>query len=254
MIIEGSRLPAGSGSENAEDEITSRTQKERIHLALETAQANTRASRVTHYFLMLLILGNVIAVILESMRPLKRQFATVFWGFEFLSVGVFTFEYILRLWTCTADERYRSRFWGRVKFARTPLALIDLIAIAPFYLPFVVVDLRVLRAMRLFRILRVLKFGRYSDAFRLLAKVIRSKRQDLIATTTVLAILLIVAASMMYEAESAAQPDKFSSIPEAMWWAVVTTARKTSVAALRMLGTRSVGSNKRRSLQTASAC
>jgi len=76
--------------------------------------------------------------------------------------------------------------------------------------------------MRLFRILRVLKFGRYSDAFRLLAKVIRSKRQDLIATTTVLAILLIVAASMMYEAESAAQPDKFSSIPEAMWWAVVT--------------------------------
>ncbi|MBZ5537251.1 MAG: ion transporter [Acidobacteriia bacterium] len=196
--------------------------KKRIYGWLEVSPAPNKTSRIIHSFLMVLILTNVLAVILESVHPLKAKLAREFSLFDGFSVAVFTFEYLLRLWVCTFNQEYRSPLWGRAKFLVSPLAIIDLMAIAPFYLPFAMADLRFLRGMRIFRMLRVLKIGRYSDAFHVLGRVVRNKRQDLVASFTVLITLLIIGACSMYEIEHGVQPEKFSSIPEAIWWATVT--------------------------------
>ncbi len=163
------------------------------------------------------------AVILETVQSLYREYAFAFTTFEAASVGVFTVEYILRLWSCTTEERFRRPVAGRLRFAATPLAVVDLLAILPFYLPmFLPLDLRFIRAIRLFRLFRLFKLGRYSESLRLLGVVLRARKEELLMTVFTLSILLIVSSSLMYFVENEAQPQVFSSIPEAMWWGIVT--------------------------------
>jgi voltage-gated potassium channel len=104
----------------------------------------------------------------------------------------------------------------------TPLALIDLLAIIPFYLPLLSPQMRVGRALRLFRLFRVLKLNRYTDSLTIVVQVLRLKQEELILSLFVLSILLAIASSLIYFAEHQAQPDAFSSIPEAMWWGTIT--------------------------------
>lgn len=136
---------------------------------------------------------------------------------------VFTLEYLLRLWTCTVDTRFHGAIKGRIRFAATPFALVDLIAILPFYLPmFLPLDLRFIRALRLFRLFRILKMGRYSESLKMLGNVLREKKEELLITIFVVLILLVISSSLMYFIENEAQPKAFSSIPSAMWWGVAT--------------------------------
>jgi voltage-gated potassium channel len=138
-------------------------------------------------------------------------------------VAIFSIEYLLRLWTCNVDVTYKGRIKGRIKYFFSPLALIDLFAILPFYIPMIIpIDLRFLRVIRLVRIFRILKFGRYSASLQMLGRVLRKKKSELIVTFFVVFLLLIIASSLIYEFEREAQPEKFSSIPGSMWWAVVT--------------------------------
>src|SRR5699024_5399228 len=106
--------------------------------------------------------------------------------------------------------------------ALQPLQIIDLLAFLPFYLPFIGLDLRFIRVVRLFRLFRLLKMGRYSHSLTTLINVIRSKKEELFITLFAGLILLVMASSTMYLVEHQAQPDVFSSIPDAMWWGVVT--------------------------------
>ena len=106
----------------------------------------------------------------------------------------------------------------------TPLALIDLMAVLPFYLPFVFPDLRFMRALRLFRLFRVLKLARYSTSLQTFVDVLRLKKEELLLMLFAIMILLVVSSSLMYDVEHEAQPDDFSSIPAAMWWGIVTLA------------------------------
>jgi voltage-gated potassium channel len=123
------------------------------------------------------------------------------------------------------EPAYSRPVRGRVRFGLTPLALVDLSAVLPFYLPFLHADLRVMRMFRMVRILRVMrvaKLGRYSESLQMLLRVLRSRATQLAGAVSILLILLVVAASVMYYAENDAQPKTFSSIPAAMWWAAVT--------------------------------
>ncbi len=172
--------------------------------------------------MMALILLNVLAVVIESVEEIGQRFAAYFYAFEVFSVAVFTIEYIVKLWACTVDARYTHPVLGRVRYALTPMVIVDLLTFLPFYLWFLPVDLRILRALRLFRLLRVLKIGRYSQSVALMAHVVRRKRSDLTATALLLFVMLVIAASLMYYAEHDAQPEAFGSIPAAMWWGVAT--------------------------------
>lgn len=179
----------------------------------------------SHWFdglMMALILINVTAVILETVEELSQEFHGFFYAFEIFSVAVFSVEYVLRVWACVEEpEAVPSHpLKRRLKFMGTPLALIDAIAILPFYLSFfLTVDLRF---MRIFRLLRLLKLTRYSPALATFAAVLHSQRRSLGAALMIMLTLLIFAASIAYLFEKEAQPEAFASIPHAMWWALAT--------------------------------
>lgn len=196
--------------------------KRRTYQIIERVDENDREGYAFDLFIMALIVLNVAAVLLESVESVAAPLRDFFYAFEMFSVVVFSAEYILRLWSVTADPRYAGAVRGRLRYALTPLALIDLLAILPFYLQFLALDLRFVRSLRLFRLLRIFKLARYSSSMRTLGNVLRAKKEELIVTLFVVLILLVFAASAMYYAEHDEQPDKFSSIPAAMWWGVAT--------------------------------
>ena len=180
------------------------------------------------YAIVLLIALNVAAVIAESVEEVHAAYGRWFDAFEWLSLAVFSAEYVVRLWAAPANPKYAGPL-GRARYVVSPMALVDLVAILPSFLLLAkvlpAVDLRALRAVRFFRfarLLRVLKLGRYSSSAQLLAKVIHDRRADLAVALGGVGILLILASSLLYAAEHDAQPDKFSSIPAAMWWAIIT--------------------------------
>lgn len=193
-------------------------------------------------FLLVLIVLNVLAVILETVRSLQLRYGSAFWAFEVFSVAVFTIEYAARIWACTADPRYREPVAGRVRYVTSFMGVVDILAIAPFYvtlaLPASTLDLRVLRVLRLMRFARVLKVGRYSESFDRLKRVMAARRGDLGVALVGVAVILILASSAMYYVESAAQPEVFTSIPAAMWWGIsaLTTVGYGDIAPITPLG------------------
>lgn len=169
-----------------------------------------------------LIILNVIAVAMETMEPLQQQYGGYFLAFEIFSVAVFTIEYVLRLWVCTENPLWQqvNPTKARLRHALTPFAIIDLLAILPFYLAFIVpVDLRFLRV---FRLIRLLKLARYSPALSTIAKVLHAERRALFGTFIIMVGLLLLAASLAYLAERHTQPEHFGNIPQAIWWALAT--------------------------------
>ncbi|AXV66169.1 ion transporter [Pseudoalteromonas lipolytica] len=173
---------------------------------------------------MSLIMINVVAIVLESVSHLAKQYKHEFLMLELISVGIFTLEYILRLWSCVDKSAHKesplTNSKIRIKYFFSPLALIDLIAILPTLLMvFVSVDLRFLRVLRL---MRIFKLTRYSRAMQLLLQSFRDESSSLLAAFFIMAVVLIIASCGIYLIEHDVQPDKFGSIPSAMWWAMVT--------------------------------
>ncbi|MEG4217920.1 ion transporter [Microcoleus sp. Pol14C6] len=156
------------------------------------------------------------------MPTLSPEYTSLLANIEFFSSLVFTIEYILRLWVSTVDRRYSHPLWGRLRYALTPLSLIDLISILPFCLFLLFPSLNFVNLIRVLRLLRLLKMSRYSESFRTLGAVLYAKKEELIATAFAVFILLIFASSVMYFVENEAHPETFGSIPDAMWWGVVT--------------------------------
>jgi voltage-gated potassium channel len=199
-----------------------RLSRERVWEIVEVARPGDKASRRFDMFILALIGLNVVAVMLQSVEAIQNRFAWPFFLFELVSVIVFSIEYLARLWASVEDPRFSRPVLVRMRFAVRPLVLIDFLAIAPFLVSFATVDLRIMRAARLFRLVRLVKATRYVRAARHFRTVLQSKREELILTTGLMSMMLILASSVMYFAENAAQPDKFASIPESMWWAIAT--------------------------------
>ena len=196
--------------------------RKRICEVLEVRRADDRLSRVVNVALILLISFNAIGVILESVASLAVVYGPWFDAFETLSVLVFSVEYVLRVWSTveSGDARFSRPILGRLRHMLTPMALIDLLAILPFYLVFFVdFDLRFLRVLRLFRVFKLI---RYSASMGLLLDVLKSEARSIGAALFVLAMLIVIFASFAYLAEHRLQPDAFGSIPAALWWAIIT--------------------------------
>lgn len=189
---------------------------------VEVARPGDRASWLVDVGIRALIALNVLAVIVETVPAVDAAAGGWLAAFDGFSVIVFSVEYVLRVWSCTEDPRYAQPVRGRLRFAATPLALVDLAAVLPFWLPALGVDLRLLRGVRLFRLFRILKMARYSRALRAFGRVFGSKAEELTLTFAMVGFLLLLASSLLFYAEHAAQPDVFSSIPAAMWWGIVT--------------------------------
>jgi voltage-gated potassium channel len=201
-----------------------RTLRQKVHELVDVPPEGGRKLDWFDLSIGVLIVLNVVAFMLESVDAINARYGRLLRQFELFSVAVFTIEYLMRLWSCTAMPRYRHPIAGRLAYAVRPIIIIDLLAILPTYLPLLGIDLRFLRVVRLMRISRVLKLGRYSEASGLLIDVLRRRSAELGAMVSVLIILLVLASSLMYIAEhdAQAQDGKFASIPDSMWWAVIT--------------------------------
>lgn len=179
-------------------------------------------SKPVSFLLYLLIFLSTAAIIAESIADLSLHLRNILEIFEMIVVFLFTIEYLARAWTCVDDPAHDCSWRGRIRYLFTPLAIIDLLAILPFYLPIILSDLLFLRALRLLRVTRILKIGRHSEAFRTVGAVFRAKAHELGVTLYVLVVLLVIASCCMYYLEGEVQPESFSSIPATMWWGVAT--------------------------------
>ena len=198
------------------------TYRKRMAQILENEQSLDGQGRVLNLLLILLISLNVVAIFLESVDSIYREYQRLFMFFELFSVGVFTIEYFARVWSSIDldSAKDKSPIMGRIKYMLTPIALVDILAILPFYLSlYMSIDLRFLRVLRL---LRLLKLARYSPALGALLDVIRKEADALIAAIIVLLMMLVLAAAGIYLLENELQPDTFGSMPDSMWWAIVT--------------------------------
>jgi voltage-gated potassium channel len=159
---------------------------------------------------------------MESVEWFRIQWERELVWLEYVSVAVFSLEYVLRLWTCVENPAFKEPFRGRLRFVVSLPALIDLFAFAPFYLTFLHADLRFIRIFRLLRIIRILKMARYMNALEMIARVYRQRQEQLLISVMLITFMLVIASTVMFNVENEAQPDKFSSIPETMWWGVAT--------------------------------
>jgi len=197
--------------------------KKRIFQIFEKAKPGDIPSLIFDWSLVILISLNVFSVILESFSTLKLRYQDLFTSFEFISVVVFTIEYLLRIWTSDLKYPRKNRFISILAFMFSGMAIIDLLSILPFYIPLATsIDLRVLRVLRLTRMLRILKIGRYSASLALIGRVLKRSKSDLIVTLFVTFLLLLLASSLMYYVENPVQPDKFPNIVASAWWTIVT--------------------------------
>ena len=212
--------------------------RRRAYEVLEIGRGEDRLSILVDNAIILLIILNVVAFTLETVPEIQAQYGDLLFAFEVFSVAVFTVEYALRLWSAV-EVPFLQRclpLEARLRFARRPYMIIDLLAILPFYLSLLFpIDLRILRMLRL---IRFLKLARYSPALHTLLRVIANERRALVGALLLMVTMLLFSATGIYFLEREVQPDKFGSIPEAAWWAIatLTTVGYGDVAPITGLG------------------
>jgi voltage-gated potassium channel len=195
--------------------------KKRIFEIIEKSEKDDLPGVIFDYFIITVIILNVVSVIVGSFDTISTNLKQILNIFEYFSVAIFTVEYIVRLWT--ANYKYPDSRLPYLRFIFSFMALIDLCAILPFYLPFIVgIDLRFLRVLRLFRLLRVFKLNRYFVSLSIIGRVLKNEKDKLISTILITVLLLLLASSVMYFIENTAQPGEFPNIIATFWWAVAT--------------------------------
>ena len=182
-----------------------------------------KPSQYVDMILFILIILNIAAVCLESVKYIGNEYKEVFNTFEIFSVVIFSIEYLLRVWSAPArnDLGDSSNLIKRMKYIFSFTGLIDFLAIIPSILPYFFggLDLRWLRVLRL---LRLLKISNYSSALEDFFSAIKADWRSFSAALYLMLIALFLSSALMYIAEHDSQPEKFSSIPETMWWGLIT--------------------------------
>ena len=172
-------------------------------------------------FIYILIIANVIAMILESHVSIRNVYGSYFHILEAISIYIFSFEYLYRIRLSFQEKKMK----GVYKYVFSAYGLIDLISILPFFLnQLVKVDGRFLRILRLFRLTRIFKLGRGSSSLKLFIKALNGVKNELKFTLFLSLLAILFSASAIYYLEHEAQPEKFSSITESIWWATVSLA------------------------------
>ena len=197
--------------------------KTRVNMILNTYPNEERTARVVRYFLAIFILTNTIAVVISTIPDLPLSFRNQLFVIISVCLSIFAIEYILRLWSCTHNPTLLGRVKDRLRYATGIYMVIDLISIIPILFPFVFPrDYALLHIFRLLSIFKLVRYTHHSDALELLQRVVFKKREIISILVIFLVFEILFSSKIMYLVENAAQPDKFSSIPAAMWWAAMT--------------------------------
>jgi voltage-gated potassium channel len=198
------------------------TFRRHLYLTLSPDERGGIIERIFELLVILTILANILAIVLDSVPSIHNDYATLFHHFEIYSLIFFTVEYLARAYSIVEDRKYRHPIKGRVKYLASPLAIVDLLAILPFYLVFLPIDLRFLRIFRLMALFRMFKIARYLHALNIFRRVLKERKEQLVLSFIFILFVLVVISFIIFYVENEAQPDKFSSIPATMWWGIAT--------------------------------
>lgn len=199
-----------------------RTLRQKIDSLMNDTPTSGRLHHQLDLVFIIFIFSSVTAVFLETIPAIYEPLKLEFYWFDRISITVFTIEYLLRLYAAPEQEPHRSALLGRLSFVKKPGSIVDLVAIAPFYLQFLfAVDLRFIRILR---VLRVLKLTRYNTALTTFAMVLKREKRAFYAAMFITVLITILSGAIVYEFEHAVQPEKFDTMPRAMYWAVITLA------------------------------
>jgi voltage-gated potassium channel len=201
-----------------------RTFRQKVHAVVFPSAYGGSLHTIFDTFIVIWVIVSVMAVILESVQGIHYLLNLEFIVLDAIAVSIFTLEYCLRMYCCVEEPGYQRAVSGRLKMAKSTSSIIDLLAIAPFFLEVFLHHLVDLRFMRVFRLLRLLKLSRYTGATQSLSKVIAREWPVMAASTFIMLLLVVMTASLGFLFEHEAQPDKFENIPQAIYWAVITLA------------------------------
>lgn len=223
--------------------------KSKIYDIIRDDDENGLLGNIFDGVIIFFILVSIVQVIADTFT-LPLALMKISSVLEILSVIVFTAEYLLRLWTSDLKFSKYGKVKSRLKYIFTPMAIIDLLSILPFYIPFIIpIDLRILRALRIIRLLRLFKMNRYTSAMSTIFTVLKKRSSQLLSSVFVVGLLMVISAVLMYNIESEAQPEIFHNAFDALWWSIatfttvgygdiypITAAGKVLSAVIAMLG------------------
>lgn len=201
-----------------------RTFRQKMHALVFPSEYGGELHHMFDTFIVIWVIISVLAVIFESVHSIHYLLNLEFLILDAIAVSIFTIEYCLRLYCCVEEPGYQRAVAGRLKLAKSTSSIIDLLAIAPFFLEVFLHHLFDLRFMRVFRLLRLLKLTRYTGATQSLSKVVAREWPVMAASAFIMLLLVVMTASLGYLFEHEAQPEKFENIPQSIYWAVITLA------------------------------
>lgn len=201
-----------------------KTLRQKVYALVNETPDSGKLHEIFEFFIVLWILISVASVILESVDSINYYFHVEFIIIDTIAVAIFSTEFLMRIYSCTEDLKYQHWLAGRINFSRQFSSLIDIVAIAPFFLESLLDHLFDLRFLRVFRLMRLFKLGRHSAATKSLFYVIQREWPVMKAAIFIMLMLVMLAACLGYLFEHDAQPDKFENIPQSIYWAVITLA------------------------------
>lgn len=180
--------------------------------------------------IMLLIVLSILAVIVQSDAATNAKYEHFFYYFEVFAVIVFSLEYVARVYTARLKYPELTAAQAIRKYMLSPMAIIDLLAILPFYIELFAgmfgvsqhIDLRFIRVLRLMRLLRIFKLNRYNSGMQMIGDVLKEEKEKLFITIFMTSILLVLSSALVFTVEHDAQPEAFPNIYTSMWWAIAT--------------------------------
>ena len=196
----------------------------KVYALVNETPTSGQLHHIFDFMIVLWVILSVLSVTLESVHIVNYYLHAEFVILDIMAVAVFSTEYLMRIYSCPEDPRFKAWFSGRLKNAAKPTSIIDLLAILPFYLESFLHHLFDLRFLRVFRLMRLLKLARYSGATQSLFIVIKREWPVMKASAFIMILLVMLAACLGYLFEHEAQPDKFENIPQSIYWAVITLA------------------------------
>lgn len=201
-----------------------RTLRQKVFALLHPTATSGPLHRYIDHVIIAAVLVSVVSIILETVPEIHAVFGLEFKLLEWVTVAIFTVEYLGRVYSCCERDEYAHPIRGRLRYMVSISALIDLLAVTPFYFDLLFHENVDLRFLRVFRLSRLLKLTRYTGTLNTLFKAVQREKRVLFASAFMMLLLVILTASLGFELEHAAQPDKFESIPATMYWAVITLA------------------------------
>lgn len=189
---------------------------------LEPSAWPGRGLSPVNLFLVFLIFVAVVHAVVETEPMVARGRERLFDVIE-LGIGLIFFtEYVARIWVAADNPRFAASRFPRLRYMATPIAIVDLLAVLPTLFAFGGASNLMLRFFRVLRILRLAKLGRMSRAWGHIREAVYQRRYEFGLILFLLVVTILMSGALLYLAEAEAQPDKFGSIPRALWWAIVT--------------------------------